>query len=171
MSLAETTREAVRRHPFLYSALRAGVLNYTATARYLSDEIGDDTDAIATALNRFSDEVPEYDTDSRDVRVTMQSGLGEQDGLGESDQRPILTVGDTGFAPDTGSMTAVLATGNVDATALAHALSRLAVDDISVVAAAVADESLIVVVGRRDGANAVRAVENALDSVPKLGGR
>ncbi|SIQ98324.1 hypothetical protein SAMN05421858_1023 [Haladaptatus litoreus] len=171
MSLAETTREAVRRHPFLYSALRAGVLNYTAAARFLSDEIGDDTDAIATALNRFSDDVSAFCDDSRDVRVTMQSGLGEQEGSEESDSSPILTVGDTGFAPDTGSMTAVLATGNVDATALAHVLSRLAIDDISVAAAAIGDESLIVVVSRRDGANAVRAVENALDSVPELGGR
>ncbi|GAA0251380.1 hypothetical protein ACFFQF_02465 [Haladaptatus pallidirubidus] len=165
MSLAETTREAVRRHPFLYSALRAGVLNYTATARFLSDEIGDDTDAIATALNRFSDDVSAYRTDARDVRVTMRSGFGE------SDENPLLTVGDAEFSPNSGSLTAVLVTGTVDATVLSHVLSRLITVGISVVAAAVADESLVVVVGRRDGANAVRAVENALDSVPELGGR
>ncbi|WP_266076474.1 DUF7523 family protein [Haladaptatus caseinilyticus] len=165
MSLAETTREAVRSRPFLYSALRAGILNYTATARFLSDEVGDDTDAISTALTRFADDVPDFHAERRDVRVVMQSGLGM------ADDDPLLVVGDAGFTPDSGSLTAVIAAGNVDAAALSHVLARLVTDDISVIAAAVAEESLVVVVERRDGANAVRGVEDALDSVPDFGGR
>ncbi len=165
MSLAETTREAVRRHPFLYVGLRAGILNYTATARFLADEVGDDTDAIATALNRFADDLPPYSASERDARVTMQSGLGE------SDDDPLLVVGENGFSPDSGSLTGVLATGDVGAMALSHVLARLATEGIDVVAAAVSEESLVVVVGRRDGANAVRMVETALESVPELGGR
>ena len=47
-SLAARTREAVRNEPFLHDALRAGVLNYTAVARYL--EVDGEHDAIATAL-------------------------------------------------------------------------------------------------------------------------
>jgi len=34
-SLAARTRDAVRDEPFLFDALRAGVLNYSAAARYL----------------------------------------------------------------------------------------------------------------------------------------
>jgi hypothetical protein len=164
MSLAAATREAVRRRPFLHAALRAGVVNYTAAARYLADEVGDDTDAISTALNRFADEMPDYRTDARDARVAMRSGLGE------SDDDPLLVVGDTGFSPDSGSLTAVVVTGDVDAVALSHAIACLTTTGVDVVAAAIA-ESLVVVVERRDGANAVRAVEDALDSVPELGGR
>ncbi|WP_458189253.1 DUF7523 family protein [Haladaptatus sp. NG-WS-4] len=164
MSLAAATRAAVRRRPFLATALRAGVVNYTAAARFLAEEVGDDTDAIATALNRFADEVPDYRTDARNARVAMQSGLGE------SDDDPLLVVGETGFSPDSGSLTAVVATGEVDAAALSHVLARLSTAEIDVVAAAIAD-SLVVVVERRDGANAVRAVEDALDSVPELDGQ
>lgn len=164
MSLAAATREVVRRRPFLYTALRAGVVNYTAAARFLADDIGDDTDAISTALNRFADEMPDYCTDARDTRIVMRSGLGE------SDDDPLFVVGDTGFSPDTGSLTAVIATGDTDPGALSHILARLLTMEVDIVAAAVA-ESLVVVVDRRDGANAVRAVEDALDSVPELGGR
>ncbi|WP_458206389.1 DUF7523 family protein [Haladaptatus sp. NG-SE-30] len=162
MSLAAATREAVRRRPFLHTALRAGVVNYTAAARSLADDVGDDTDAISTALNRFADELPDYQPETRDARVAMQSGLGE------SDDDPLLVVGDTGFAPDSGSLTAVIATGEVDTVALSHVLARLVTAEIEVVAAGAAD-SLAVVVERRDGATAVRAVEDALDSVPELG--
>ena len=35
MSLAAETREAVRTHPFLLDALRAGVVNYNAAAAWL----------------------------------------------------------------------------------------------------------------------------------------
>ncbi|MFH5798364.1 hypothetical protein [Haladaptatus sp. CMAA 1911] len=164
MSLAKATREAVRRRPFLVAALRADVVNYTAAARFLADEItvGDDTDAVSTALSRFADELGSYGTESRDARVTMQSGLGRTE---ETDDA-LLVVGDSGFAPDSGSLTAVVAAGDVDAVAFSAVLSRLVAEDVDPIAAAVA-ESLVVVVKRRDGANAVRFVEDALDAVPE----
>jgi len=43
MSVAERTRAAVREEPFLHDALRAGVVNYRAAARYL--DVGDE-DAV-----------------------------------------------------------------------------------------------------------------------------
>lgn len=164
MSLAAATREAVRRRPFLLAALRAGVVNYTAAARYLDDELGDDTDAIATALRRFAEELPDDATGGRDARVAMESGLGAVDA---SDAEAVLAVGAAAFAPGAGSLTGVIATGDVDAAALAHVLSRLETADVSVVAAAVGGESLAVVVERRDGADALRVVEAALERVPE----
>ena len=163
MSLAAATREAVRRRPFLLAALRAGVVNYTAAARHLDDELGDDTDAIATALRRYAEELPDAAAERRDVRVAMESGLGEVAG---DDAAALLAVGDAAFAHGAGSLTGVVATGDVDAAALAHVVSRLDAADVSVVAAAVGGESLVVVVERRDGADALRVVEDALDDVP-----
>jgi hypothetical protein len=164
MSLAKATREAVRRRPFLVAALRADVVNYTAAARFLADEIaiGDDTDAVSTALSRFADELGSYGTESREARVTMQSGLGRT----EETDNALLVVGDSGFAHGSGSLTGVVATGDVDVAAFSAVLSRLVAEDVDLIAAAVA-ESLVVVVERRDGANAVRFVEDALDAVPK----
>ncbi len=168
MSLAEATRNAARRRPFLLAALRAGVVNYTAAARFLADEVGvgDDTDAISTALSRFADELPLYETESRDARVTMQSRLGRTDGDGDGDDESILSVGGMRFAPDSGSLTGVIVTGTPDGSVLAAVLSRLLAEDVEIVAAGVA-ESLVVVVKRRDGANAVRFIEESLNAVPK----
>ncbi|WP_132059858.1 DUF7523 family protein [Halorussus amylolyticus] len=163
MSLAEDTRAAARRRPFLVTALRAGVVNYTAAARSLSEEVGGDTESVATALRRFAESLPEYETESRDVRVTMQSGLGVVAGSG--DDAP-LAVGGVSLVPDSGSLTAIVAEGSVGATALGHVLARLDAAEIGVVAAGVADESLVVAVERRDGPNALRTVEDALAAVP-----
>jgi len=168
MSIAETTREAVRRRPFLLDALRAGVLNYSAAAAYL-DVDGDD-DAVATALRRFREELPAFDTGERDARVRMQSGVGLREagargGDGDDDATPLLAVGGT-VVTDGGSLSAVLATGDVDTAALTSVCSRLAAEGVDAHAAAVAGESLVVVVDRRDGAATVRAVESALERVP-----
>ena len=162
MSLAEATRAAARRRPFLLAALRAGVVNYTAAARALSDEVEGDTESVATALRRFAESLPERGSESRDVRVSMQSGLGEV----EEDDDPLLVVGSTALAPGAGSLTAILGEGEVDAPALAQVLGRLDADDVPVVAAGVAGDSLVVAVERRDGPNALRTVEDALAAVP-----
>ncbi len=74
MSLAAETRRAVDRRPFLRTALRAGVVNYTAAARFLA--VDGETDAIATALRRYADELPAYETESRAARVRMERGIG-----------------------------------------------------------------------------------------------
>ncbi|ELY97057.1 hypothetical protein C482_14199 [Natrialba chahannaoensis JCM 10990] len=177
MSLAAETRRAVEAHPFLVTALRAGIVNYTAAARFLSgderetatgessDEIGEingDIDAIATALRRYAEELPAATHDARDVSVRMESSIGTVDDPGSA----LVTVGGTAFGSNGGDLTAIYATGAVDAAALATTLESLAVREIEPVAAAVGNETLIVIVERREGANAVRTVEGALERVP-----
>ncbi|WP_226041606.1 hypothetical protein [Natrinema sp. DC36] len=168
MSLAAETRRAVDRHPFLRTALRAGVVNYTAAARYL--DIDGEIDAIATALRRYAEELPTYETESRTVRVRMESGIGPLEGGDErgtsiAGDDALVTVGGSAFGPSSGDRTAIVATGDVDTAALAEVLARLSLEEISPSAAAVADGTLVVVVARLEGANALRAVEAALDRV------
>ena len=162
MTVAEEAREAVRERPFLLEALRAGVVNYTAAARHL--DVGDE-EAVATALRRFADDLSEPSTESRDARVTMESGLGVTTGSSGNDGS-VLTVGDAALVPGEGSLTGVLATGTVDPAALAWVLDRLLADGVSVETAGVAGDALLVAVERRDGATALRIVEGALETVP-----
>jgi len=165
MSLASETRAAVRANPFLLAALRAGVLNYAAAARFVADQASlstdADVDAVASALRRYEADLPAFDSAGRSVRVTMQSRLGPD----EDD--PLLVVGDRGFAAGAGSLTGVLATGDVDATALGAVLSRLLAESVAIEAAGVGGDALLVVVERRDGPDALRFVEAALDAVPR----
>lgn len=167
MSIAEATRDAVRQQPFLLEALRAGVLNYTAAASFV-DVDGDD-DAVATALRRFGAELPEYETQERDAPVTMRRGVGievrEEGGEDGNDTEVLLSAGGT-VVTDNGSLTAVLATGEADTIALGAVCSRLAAANIDAEAAAVAGESLVVVVGRRDGAATIRTVEAVMANGP-----
>lgn len=191
MSLAAETREAVRARPFLYAALRAGVVNYSAAAAWLAEDAGldgggdlegdggldDGVEAVATALRRFREELPTYDTDERSARVTMRGGVGvadvdadeteadrDEDDSTDRDDAPALTVAGTTLVPE-GDGTAVVATGDVDAAALATVLARLSTTGIDVRAAGVAGETLLVVVARRDGAKAVQTIEGALEAV------
>ncbi|MFB6174041.1 MAG: hypothetical protein ABEI39_05300 [Halobacteriales archaeon] len=157
MSLAAETRAEVRERPFLLAALRAGVVNYAAAAREL--DVADDEAAVATALRRFAEDLPERSPGERSATVTMRSGLAPADD-------GVLSVGGAGFAAENGEHTGLLATGDVDARALEFVLGRLRAEGIGVAAAGVADGSLLVVVGRRDGADALRIVEAALDRVP-----
>ncbi|MCG1006737.1 DUF7523 family protein [Halorubrum lacusprofundi] len=167
MSLAAETREAARARPFVLDALRAGVLNHSAAAAWLADEAGldGDPDAIATALRRFREELSDYATADRAASVSMRSGVGVVDGDSLEDADPLLRVGGAAVVPE-GRDTAILATGTVDAAALAAVLRRLAAADVAVEAAGVAGETLVVVVGRRDGAIAVRIAEASLAVVP-----
>jgi len=157
-NLAADARAAVRERPFLYDALRAGVLNYAAAARELG--IDGEEEAIAAALRRYGEELPAVETEERDVRVTMESRLGES-------TSGLLTLDGTGYEPEEGSLTGVLATGEVDTAALRAVLGRLHTAGVEPEAAGVAGDALLVVVGRRDGPEAVRAVEGALEAVPE----
>lgn len=158
MSLAAETRAAVRARPFLFEALRAGVVNYAAAARAL--DVSDDTEAVSTALRRYAEKLPERETEVRRARVTMHGGLE----AGGSD--PILAVGDVGFGVAGGDLTGVLATGDVDTSALRTVIGTLDAHEIEPVAAGVAGEALLVVVAKRDGPEAVQRVEAALSAVP-----
>lgn len=157
MSLAARTREAAREHPFLIAALGAGVVNYTAAARYL--DVDGDPEAVATALRRYAEDLDGPTPASSDARVRMESGLAATDDGAEA----LLWVGDAAFAPTGGSLTGVVATGAVGPDALAAVLGRLSVEGVDVVAAGAADGHLAVVVPRRAGADAVRTVEAALE--------
>ncbi|WIV66100.1 DUF7523 family protein [Natrialbaceae archaeon AArc-T1-2] len=160
MSLAAETRRRVAEHPFLVAALRAGVVNHTAAARFL--DVEGETEAVATALRRYAAELPEYETTARDARVTMQRGVGPVDDPADA----FLSVGGTALGPADGDATAILADGPVDAAALATVLETLALEGVAVAAAGVGSETMVVVVDRLEGANAVRAVEGALEDVP-----
>ena len=160
-SLAAATRDAVRERPYLLDALRAGVLNYAAAARVLSEEVdaldGADEDTVTAALRRFRDELDPYERPDGDARVSMRSGIGPADGT-EGEDDPLLRVGENDYASG-GSMTAVVATGEVAPAVLAQTIDRLRAADVAVEAAGVAGESLVVVVERRDGPDALRVVE------------
>jgi len=65
MSLAAITRRAVRKTPYLYDALRAGIVNYSAAARMLNLE-GQDA-AISVSLQRLSKELPPLEMASIDA--------------------------------------------------------------------------------------------------------
>lgn len=153
MSLAAETRDAVRARPFLYDALRAGVLNYTATARYL--DLGDE-EAVAAALRRYREDLPPPVNNAGDPRVTMQRGFGP---VAPSDA--LLVAGDTALGPAEGASTAITATGEVGPTALGRVLRRLAVEGIDATAAAAVDGTLVVTVDHRAGPSALRLVEDA----------
>jgi len=155
MTLAAETREAVRRHPFLSDALRAGVVNYSAAARFL--DVDGDSDAVVAALRRYADDLSDYDAPAPGVAVSMRRTLGEGD-PGDA----LLVVGDLALEPDTGSLTGLLATGDVDATALRAVLGRCRTEEIEVEAAGLGRDALVVVVGGRDGPDALRAVEDVL---------
>lgn len=160
MSLAAETRRAADEHPFLVAGLRAGVVNFTAAARFL--DVDGETEAVATALRRYGDSLPDRETSARDVRVTMESGLGPADEPADA----VLVAGGTALGPGTGDRTGIIATGDVDAAALRSTLDALVLEEVSVRAAGVGDESLVIAVDRSDAATAVRAVENALERVP-----
>jgi len=155
MTLAADTREAVRRHPFLFDALRAGVVNYSAAARFL--DVDGDTDAVVAALRRFAEDLPDYERPGTDPPVDMQSGVGAGDPADA-----LLVVGDLALVPDAGSLTAITASGTGEAAALRQVFGRLDTAAVSIEAAAVGGGALVVVVGRRDGPDALRAVEDAL---------
>lgn len=192
MSLAADTREAAKARPFLLEALRAGVVNHSAAAAWLADEAGlggdgdADTGAIATALRRFREELPAYETVERTASVSMRSGVEVVDVAADAadggrsgdastaddtsaDADPLLRVGGATVVSG-GRETAVLATGEVDVGALAAVLRRLDTAGVAVAAAGVAGDALVVVVGRRDGATAVRVAEDALAAVSTGGG-
>jgi len=158
MSLAARTREAARRRPWLLAALGAGVVNYTAAARTL--DVEGDTEAVATALRRYAENLDPPAPPAGDATVSMRGGverIGDAGGDGA-----VLTVGGTAFRDGDGSLTAVTARGTATAPTLSTVLARLAAEEVPVEAAGASGDELTVVVPRRHGADAVRVVEGAL---------
>jgi hypothetical protein len=154
MSLAANAREKAREHPFIYGALEAGVLNYSAAARFL--DIGDE-ESVAAALRRYGEEL-EYEPEEGTVRVRMETGLGRRSG-----EDGLLSVDGTGFVPGEGSLTAVLATGEISVRRFRGALARCETEGVDPHAAGVTDEAFLIVVDRRDGPDALRIVESVCE--------
>jgi hypothetical protein len=165
MSVAERTRRAVRDDPSLYDALRAGVLNYSAAARSL--DVEGDEESIATALRRFADELEAPEGIDRRVSVRLHRGVALDDGTDDDSTVDDGAPDGTGFGgvalDEDGDAAAIEASGDVDALALEGILGRLRARDVEVHAAGVAEESLIVAVPSRSGAEALRVVEAALE--------
>ena len=115
-----------------------------------------DTDAVATALRRLAEELADDPAHESEARVSMRSGLGRVDGDG------LLTVGDTRFGEGAGSLTGIVARGDVSAAALGDVLGRLRAAEIAVEAAGVGDGTLVVVVERSNGPDGLRVVEGAV---------
>jgi hypothetical protein len=88
----------------------------------------------------------------------MESGLGRVE---ETDAREgLLRVGETSFAPDEGSLTAVLASGAVSVDTFREALGRCEIAGVGIEAAGYTSETMLVVVGRRDGPATLQIVES-----------
>lgn len=160
----------------------------TALRRYAADLPAHATDARDTrvtmqsgvGLQRSASTTPPADDDgpvssSNDAGPAGIAGSAGTAGPADAERggdstvdetAPLLSVAGTAVVPDAGSLTAVLATGEVDAAALAAVLDRLRIADVSVDAAGVAGDTLLVVVPRRAGAKTVRLVEAAVDAVP-----
>lgn len=154
MTLAEQAREAAREHPFIHDALEAGVLNYSAAARFL--DIGDEA-PVGAALRRYGEELS-YDSPPDDVRVSMKTGLGRDSGAG------LLSVDGTGFLPGEGSLTGILVSGSVSIRLFRRMLGRCEAENLEVHAAGFTESAALVVVGRRDGPDALRYIESVCDS-------
>jgi len=176
-SLAERTREAVRRRPALRTALAAGAVNHTAAARLLAGAVGaagDDVEAVAAALRRYGETLSLDRTDAGgSVRMVTGVGLtddgdGDGDGAGAGGET-LLAVGDRAVVDGGGSLTALVVEGGTPGSdALAAVLARLDAEGLAVEAAGTCDGAAVVVVGRRDAPDALRAVEDALGSVPRV---
>lgn len=152
-SLAADTRKAVDETPFLRQALQTGVVNFAAAARYL--DVDGDEEAIATALRRYAEELPDVRSGGREVRVQMQSGVDPD----------IVTVGETSAGEvESADLTAIIASGAVDSRFLGDVLVRLANLEVPVHGAGVTGETAVVLVPRRHGATALRLVEQAAEA-------
>ena len=159
MSLAAETRRAVDRRPFLRRALQAGVLNYSAAARFL--DIGEDEAAVGAALRRYVEDLPDYSESSRRIRVTMTSGVG----IAETDIGSALSIEGRGVTDD-GDATALVGRGSVDAVALAAGLECLEAEGIDVLGAGLLEDRCVVVVPGDVGPQALRTLEAAWAVVP-----
>lgn len=124
MSIAERTREAVRKRSSLLDAPRTGAANYRAVATML--DVDANEGAVTAALRRFVDDLPDCEDMKHSMRVCVQRGVGIT-GVADAED-PLLVVGDRAVAADDGSSTALFGTGDVDARALARALRVLDAD-------------------------------------------
>lgn len=150
MTVAEETRTKLEAHHFLYLGLRAGVLNYSAVARFLESE---DIETAAAALRRYSESVDSFSTDTIDSTIRMHSGVSP----GSSE--PVVTIGRTEYGGSGGEFTALVSNSQIGSGPLGAILQRLDIVGISVEAVSSDSEGFAVVVPRTDGPAALRCIE------------
>lgn len=155
MNTAAAAREAIRRHPSLLVALRAGVLNYSAAARFLDLE---DVDAGAAALRRYANELPAYVGEPPELRIRV---LGEVGPISDPSEA-LLVVGETHLGEGEGDWSAVLATGEIAPADAGGILEALRVQGIEPVAAGAEPGRFVLVVERGETHTAIRAVEETV---------
>ena len=146
-SLAAETRAAIDEQPFLRMALRAGICNVAAAARYL--DVDGEVESIATAIRRYAEDLPDLETGDRNLRVRMEQGVDAD----------VLVVNGSSIEAANGSGTAILATGDLGPGFFGSVLHRLAVAEVTVLGAGMGHDTMIVVVAPRYGATALRLVE------------
>lgn len=158
MSLASRARSEVDRYPFLRRGLQAGVINYTAAARFL--DIDGDIDAVATALRRYANELDDPRFSDRTVAIRMQSGV---DLRTETDDR-LLVVDDVGVESDGGPYTAISVSGAIEIDRYRRALAILDAEGIETVASGISDETMVVITPNQQAARAVDVIEAVMQT-------
>lgn len=152
MSLASRTRDTVKKYPCIHQALRAGVINYSAAARYLP--VSGDTEAIASALRRYAEELPDPTPKPIDVSITMHTSYPDQlSGL------PAET-------PDTneeGSITWLCVSGDITPVLVGSVLLGCKSHEIPVQTVSANDGTALISVPQSAGAAALRCIEHVLD--------
>lgn len=174
MSLAAETRAAARAHPWLMTALRAGIVNYRAAASFL--DIDGDSDSVARALRRFADTLDEFtSTDISGVTVRMHHGVdivsddcGVVQQQDESESDILLRVTDDCILTTDGRLSAIIVNNisEISISAFMTALGCVQTEEITITAAGSTRDIFIIVVPREEGANALRSIEAALTVIP-----
>ncbi|MFB6268158.1 MAG: hypothetical protein ABEI31_10895 [Halodesulfurarchaeum sp.] len=158
-SLAAETRAAVDARPFLKEALRAGVLNVAAAARYL--DLEGEQEAIATALRRYAEDLDPPERRERAIRVRMERRVADVEALLAVDgEAPGATeiARDGDSSPDP---TAIIASGDVDPRFVATVLARFADESLSLIGVGVTADCAVFVVPNGSGSTALRFVEES----------
>lgn len=153
MNTAERTRAALRRYPFLTLALRAGTLNYQATARFL--DIGE-PDAVAAALRRHEGSVAELSTTAVRVQVRLERRIDTDEHL--------AWEGMGGDAP----YSALRVQGDPPPGLLGLVVWALVLADIDIAGLHYDGSEAVVLVPDRAGPDGVRLIEALAEAVPEL---
>ncbi|WP_415487561.1 hypothetical protein [Candidatus Hikarchaeum yamanae] len=139
MSLAAITRREVRKTPYLYDAIRAGIVNYSAAARMLDLE-GQDT-AVSVSLQRLNKELPPLEMERIDANITISSD-------------------------ETNQQVKIMVEGPVDAKILSHLILVCHMNEIRIIEASISRGEIQIVVEWKEGPNSLRIIERALESIP-----
>lgn len=152
MSLASRTRDTVKKYPCIHEALRTGVINYSAAARFLP--VSGDTEAIASALRRYAEELPDPTPKPRDISITMHTSYPDQlTGLPAEIPEP----------SDEGPVTWLCVSGDITPVLVGSVLLGCKIHEIPVLAVTATDGTAVLSVPRSAGAAALRCMENVID--------